>query len=141
MLLHPDCVQGSAKALCDRIRVPRVRCDAHATLTRLRFPPVRCTSRVAPRKFRPGIQGLRAVAALLVAIHHFWMECVSGAVDVFFVVSGYLVIGTLLRQVGARGVCSSCASTAALARRLFPNALLVIVFVLVASLFLMPSNP
>lgn len=97
-------------------------------------------NQVAPKKFRPEIQGLRAVAALLVAIYHIWMGRVSGAVDVFFVVSGYLVIGTLLRQVERTGRVQFMRFYGSLAKRLLPNALLVIVFVLVASLFLMPSS-
>lgn len=97
-------------------------------------------SQVAPKKFRPEIQGLRAVAALLVAIYHIWMGRVSGAVDVFFVVSGYLVIGTLLRQVERSGRVQFMRFYGSLAKRLLPNALAVIVFVLVASLFLMPSS-
>ena len=35
------------------------------------------------RKFRPEIEGLRIVAALLVAIYHIWFGKVSGGVDVF----------------------------------------------------------
>ena len=97
-------------------------------------------SQVAPKIFRPEIQGLRAVAALLVAIYHIWMGRVSGAVDVFFVVSGYLVIGTLLRQVERTGRVQLGRFYGSLAKRLLPNALLVILFVLVASLFLMPSS-
>lgn len=97
-------------------------------------------NQVAPKKFRPEIQGLRAVAALLVAIYHIWMGRISGAVDVFFVVSGYLVIGTLLRQVERSGRVQFMRFYGSLAKRLLPNALLVIVFVLVASLFLMPAS-
>lgn len=40
------------------------------------------------KRFRPEIEGLRIVAALLVAVYHIWMQRVSGGVDVFFVVSG-----------------------------------------------------
>lgn len=35
------------------------------------------------KKFRPEIEGVRAVAALLVAIYHIWLGRVSGGVDVF----------------------------------------------------------
>lgn len=35
------------------------------------------------KKYRPEIEGVRAVAALLVAIYHIWFGKVSGGVDVF----------------------------------------------------------
>lgn len=41
------------------------------------------------RKFRPEIEGLRVIAALLVAVYHIWIGKVSGGVDVFFVISGF----------------------------------------------------
>lgn len=44
-----------------------------------------------------GIQGLRTVAALLVAVYHIWFGRVSGGVDVFFVVAGYFAVGSLYR--------------------------------------------
>jgi peptidoglycan/LPS O-acetylase OafA/YrhL len=41
------------------------------------------------RGYRPEIQGLRAVGAILVAVYHIWLGRVSGGVDVFFVVSAF----------------------------------------------------
>ncbi|MGH1352134.1 MAG: acyltransferase family protein [Methyloligellaceae bacterium] len=43
------------------------------------------------------IQGLRTVAALLVAIYHIWFQKVSGGVDVFFVVAAYFMTLSLLK--------------------------------------------
>ncbi|MFC6117883.1 hypothetical protein ACFPVV_04525 [Macrococcoides bohemicum] len=40
---------------------------------------------VSEKKFRPEIEGLRAVAALLVRIYHIWLGKVSGGVEVCFV--------------------------------------------------------
>ena len=51
--------------------------------------------RVPEKKFRPEIEGVRAVAALLVAVYHIWIGSVSGGVDVFFIVSGYLITTSL----------------------------------------------
>ena len=39
-------------------------------------------SSAPPRRFRLEIEGLRAVAALLVAVYHVWFGRVSGGVDV-----------------------------------------------------------
>jgi peptidoglycan/LPS O-acetylase OafA/YrhL len=50
------------------------------------------------RKFRSEIEGLRAVAAILVAVYHIWLGNVSGGVDVFFVVSGFLITLSLLSK-------------------------------------------
>src|SRR3979409_383103 len=56
--------------------------------------------------FRPEIEGLRALAAFLVAAFHIWLRRVSGGVDVFFVVSGFLIttglLGSLERGTGVR---------------------------------------
>ncbi len=96
------------------------------------------TAASAAVRFRPEIQGLRALAALLVAIYHIWLGRVSGGVDVFFVVSGYLVIGSLLRQVERSGRVDFVRFWGNLAKRLLPVALLVIVCVLLASLLWLP---
>lgn len=51
------------------------------------------------RKFRPEIQGLRALAVLLVAAYHFWFGKVSGGVDVFLLVSAFLMAGSFARKI------------------------------------------
>jgi peptidoglycan/LPS O-acetylase OafA/YrhL len=53
--------------------------------------------------FRTDINALRAIAVLLVVLYHFGLGVVSGGfvgVDVFFVISGYLMTGILLREGG-----------------------------------------
>jgi peptidoglycan/LPS O-acetylase OafA/YrhL len=49
--------------------------------------------------YRYDIQGLRAIAALLVAAYHIWFHRVSGAVDLFFFISAYFMTGSLLRRL------------------------------------------
>ena len=90
--------------------------------------------------FRGDIEGLRALAALLVAIFHIWMNKVSGGVDVFFVVSGYLITLSLLRQSEQQGRVRPLLFWAGLARRLLPAALLVIAAVLLGTWLLLPRS-
>jgi len=84
------------------------------------------------------VQGLRTVAALLVAIYHIWLHRVSGGVDVFFVVAAYFLVAGLLRRepVGPRAILEYYGSTA---RRVIPGAALVVVATVVAAPFLMPD--
>ena len=91
------------------------------------------------RKFRPEIEGLRAVAALLVAVYHIWMMRVSGGVDVFFVVSGFLITTSLLSRYARDGYINFFSFIFGLLKRLLPNALLVLTVVLIASYFIMPE--
>ena len=65
--------------------------------------------------FRPDIQGIRALAVGLVVVHHIAPSRLTGGyigVDVFFVVSGYLITALLLREVERDGAdLASRAST------------------------------
>jgi peptidoglycan/LPS O-acetylase OafA/YrhL len=88
--------------------------------------------------FRPDIEGLRAVAALLVASYHIWSGRVSGGVDVFFVVSGYLVTRSLAAEAGREGRIDLAAFQARLVRRLAPAAITVLVAVTLGCLLFLP---
>lgn len=92
--------------------------------------------------FRPDIEGLRALSILFVVVYHFFPTLLPGGyvgVDVFFVVSGYLITLSLLedreRGLGVRGALA--AFWARRARRLLPNALLVLVVVSIVGLTLL----
>jgi peptidoglycan/LPS O-acetylase OafA/YrhL len=91
------------------------------------------------KKFRPEIEGVRAVAALLVAIYHIWLGKVSGGVDVFFIVSGFLITTTLLTKVERGGRIHYFEYVLGLAKRLFPIAFTVLFCNSLVSIFLMPQ--
>ncbi|WP_297658229.1 acyltransferase family protein [Pseudonocardia sp.] len=99
-------------------------------------PARRPAAVLGPRDFRPDIQGLRAVAVLLVVAYHAGVPAVTGGyvgVDVFFVISGFLITGGLLREVAASGRVSLTAFYARRIRRLLPPAALVLVVTLLAA--------
>ncbi|MDR7271151.1 peptidoglycan/LPS O-acetylase OafA/YrhL/lysophospholipase L1-like esterase [Pelomonas saccharophila] len=73
-------------------------------------------------KFRPDIEGLRALAIVPVVVFHAWPALLPGGfvgVDVFFVISGYLITTLLLQRLAA-GSYSIASFYAARIRRIFP---------------------
>ncbi|MBZ4487096.1 acyltransferase [Microbacterium sp. cx-55] len=78
---------------------------------------------------RTEIQALRALAVLGVLVYHLWPLRLTGGfigVDVFFVVSGFLITDHLLRELATRGRISFAGFWAKRARRLLPASLLVL---------------
>ncbi|ODU52611.1 MAG: hypothetical protein ABT07_00760 [Microbacterium sp. SCN 70-10] len=82
----------------------------------------------APTRTRLDLQGLRAVAVLGVVASHLtgWPSGGFAGVDVFFVISGFLVTAILLRDLAASGTIDLRAFFARRIRRLLPSALLVL---------------
>jgi len=97
---------------------------------------------VLPQKqFRSDIEGLRAVAVIAVVFFHAGLPGVGGGyigVDVFFVVSGFLITGLLWREASTTGAVGLATFYGARARRLLPAAVTVIVATCVASVVLLP---
>ena len=86
-------------------------------------------------RFRPDIQGLRAVAVLVVVLHHAGVGWLPGGyvgVDVFFVISGFVITQSLLRGEHLDGI-SLRAFYAARARRILPMATIVLIATVAAS--------
>jgi peptidoglycan/LPS O-acetylase OafA/YrhL len=79
--------------------------------------------------FRSDIEGLRAIAIVLVLLFHAGLAPRGGfvGVDVFFVISGYLITGLLSREAERSGQISLVQFYARRARRLLPAATLVLV--------------
>ncbi|WP_254254299.1 acyltransferase family protein [Macrococcoides canis] len=92
------------------------------------------------RRFRPEIEGLRIVAALLVAVYHIWFNRVSGGVDVFFVISGYLITTSIISKIKKDGYLSPAKYFGGLLKRLLPGALTVIGVTSLLSIFFLPSS-
>ncbi|WP_100498121.1 acyltransferase family protein [Geodermatophilus chilensis] len=93
------------------------------------------------RGFRPDVEGLRAVAVLAVVLYHVEVPGFPGGfvgVDVFFVVSGFLITGLLWREVEDTGSVRLARFYGARARRLLPAAVTVLVVVAVACAWLLP---
>jgi peptidoglycan/LPS O-acetylase OafA/YrhL len=98
-------------------------------------------------RFRPDIDGLRAVAVMLVVAGDAGVPGVAGGrlgVDVFFVLSGFLITGLLLRELDRTGRLSLPRFLFHRTRRLLPAAVVVLVAVLGASYrwvgFLAPAS-
>ena len=92
-------------------------------------------------KFRTDVQGLRAIAVLLVVLYHSGVETLSGGfigVDAFFVISGFLITTHLLESLERHGRISFPAFYARRARRILPAALLVALLTTVAAWLWMP---
>lgn len=88
------------------------------------------------RKFRPDVEGLRAVAVALVVLSHArvpWFEGGYIGVDVFFVLSGFLITGLLVRERATTGSISMAGFYARRARRILPAASLVLIVTVAAS--------
>ncbi len=91
---------------------------------------------------RADIQGLRAVAVLSVLVYHLdasWLPGGFVGVDIFFVISGFLITQVLLRSVDENGRPQLLRFWGSRAKRLLPNAAFVLVAALIGSYFLLPA--
>jgi peptidoglycan/LPS O-acetylase OafA/YrhL len=92
--------------------------------------------------FRPDVEGLRAIAIASVVAYHVGLPIARGGfvgVDVFFVISGFLITGLLVREVTSTAHVSLSRFWARRARRLLPAATLVLAVVAFASYVVIPA--
>lgn len=80
-------------------------------------------------KYRPDIDGLRAIAVLSVVLFHFFPSIAPGGfsgVDIFFVISGYLISNIIFKHL-EEGTFSFSSFYARRINRLFPTLILILV--------------
>jgi len=117
---------------------------APTAATSIPAPGLRISAQEEPARrpgFRPDIEGLRAVAVLLVVLYHCGVGLFTGGyvgVDVFFVISGFLITGHLVREADRTGRLRIGRFYARRAVRLLPAATVVLVATLVASWIWLP---
>jgi peptidoglycan/LPS O-acetylase OafA/YrhL len=93
-------------------------------------------------KYRRDIDGLRAVAVLLVIIFHGFPGAIPGGfigVDIFFVISGYLITGIILRELEL-GTFSIANFYVRRVRRIFPALLTILLFTVTLGWFFFLPN-
>ena len=92
--------------------------------------------------FRPDVQGLRAVAVLAVIADHLFHWPTGGfvGVDIFFVISGYLITGLLLREHARTGTISFRSFYVRRIKRIVPASVLVLGVTVGASHWLLSAS-
>ena len=139
-----DLVRGPPLTACD----PWLRIEGRAlvsVVTRAGLRHEQAASegsrQVSGSRFRGDIQGLRAVAVILVLLYHAGVPFLPGGyigVDVFFVISGFLITGLIVREVRSTGRLGLARFYARRARRLLPATALVFVFVAAMTIVVLP---
>lgn len=121
--------------------------DAHTAAPQLDTAPPSAGSKPASAgathaHFRPDIEGLRAIAVLAVVLYHAGITSLHGGfigVDVFFVISGFLITSQLLKEIGRSGTVDLAQFWARRARRLLPAVSTMLAVTSVAIIVLWPA--
>lgn len=92
--------------------------------------------------YSPGLDGLRALAVMAVLLYHADLSWIPGGflgVEVFFVVSGYLISALLLAEWRQRGAIDLRGFWLRRARRLLPALYVLLVVTLAYAVVFMPG--
>lgn len=93
------------------------------------------------RKFRPELHGIRGLAIFLVVAFHIFADGrVSGGIDVFLAITGFLALPSLLRRTRGGWRIDLAARFSSLFRRLFVPLLPVLIAVSIAGFFIFPLS-
>jgi peptidoglycan/LPS O-acetylase OafA/YrhL len=100
------------------------------------FPDKPISARTSRQQFRPDIEGMRAIAVGLVILFHAYHQPFTGGfvgVDVFFVISGFLITSLLLKEQDRTDRISISGFYARRVRRILPASTLVVLITLFAT--------
>jgi peptidoglycan/LPS O-acetylase OafA/YrhL len=103
--------------------------------------PAGSDSAVRRAPFRPDIEGLRAIAVALVVLYHARLPGLPGGyvgVDVFFVISGFLITNHLASELTRTGRIGFAQFYARRMRRILPASFVVLAATVIASALFMP---
>lgn len=91
------------------------------------------------RKYLPEVQGLRALAVLMVVVYHVWIGRISGGVDIFLLISAFLLTGQFARKLEAGRPLALAKYWVHLFKRLLPLIAVTLLAVLGASHLFLPQ--
>jgi peptidoglycan/LPS O-acetylase OafA/YrhL len=94
----------------------------------------------AKKNYRPEVQGLRALAVLMVVTYHVWLGRVSGGVDIFLLISAFLLTLSFVRKVESGSPLRLISHWLHLFKRLLPAAVVVILGVLAGTWAILPQS-
>ena len=103
-------------------------------------PPAAAAVKARKPGFRPEVQGLRALAVLMVVAYHVWLGRVSGGVDVFLLISAFLLTLSFVRKGESGRPFGLAAHWLHLFKRLLPAAVVVILGVLAGTWLILPQS-
>ncbi|MCY0904397.1 acyltransferase family protein [Arthrobacter sp. H14-L1] len=92
------------------------------------------------RKFLPEVQGLRSLAVLMVVVYHVWLGRVSGGVDIFLLVSAFLMTRQFVGKVERGAPLDLLKHWLHLFKRLLPAVVVVLLAVLAATYLWLPQT-
>lgn len=90
--------------------------------------------------FRPEVQGLRALAVLMVVTYHIWFGRVSGGVDIFLLISAFLLTLSFVRKLEAGRALDLGRYWLHMFKRLLPAVVVVLLGILVATALFVPRS-